>query len=80
MLHDPVEQRFFKTDVVTCLFTLQPFMAQDFFALGEEFLVKKRLSHEFRVFCRRGVHTRNFVCEGASHGNAIQQDWSNWWS
>ena len=41
MFHDPIEQGFFKSDVVSGFFTLDPFVAQDLFALRQELLVSK---------------------------------------
>ena len=50
MLHDPVEQRFFKADVVAGFLALDPFVPEDFFALGEELFVEKGFFDEVGVF------------------------------
>ena len=62
MLDNPVEQGFFKANVVAGLFALDPFMAQNFFTLGEEFLVEQGFADEFSRFVCRGAHgcTHNF--------------------
>ena len=53
MLDDPVEQGLFETNVVARFFALNPFVPQDFFALGKELLVEQRFPNEFaRVVCR----------------------------
>ena len=39
VFYDPVEERLFKADVVAGFLALDPFVAQDFFALGEELFV-----------------------------------------
>jgi hypothetical protein len=46
MLHDPVEQRFLEADIVAGFLALDPFVAEDLFALSEEFFVKERFFHE----------------------------------
>jgi hypothetical protein len=60
MFHDPVEECFFKADVVTGFFTPEPFMAEDFLALGEELLVEQRFFDEVSVFVGRMAH----ICFG----------------
>ena len=56
MFHDPVEECFFKADVVTGFFTPEPFVAENLLALGEEFLVEERLLHEIVLFVSREAH------------------------
>ena len=55
MFDNPVEQRLFKTDVVPGLLALNPFVPEDFFALGEEFLVEQRFADEFGGFVSRSA-------------------------
>src|SRR5437870_188429 len=50
MLHDPIKQRFFKSNIGAGLFALDPLVFQNLFALGEELLVEHRVFHELRVF------------------------------
>ena len=53
MFHDPVEQSLFETNVMTGFFALNPFVTQDFFALGKELLVEQRFPNEFAgIVCR----------------------------
>ena len=48
MFHDPVEERFFKADIASGFFALDPFMLQNFFPLGEELFVEDRVLNELR--------------------------------
>jgi hypothetical protein len=43
MLYDPVEKCFLKADIVTGLLAFDPFVAENFFALGQELLIKYRI-------------------------------------
>ena len=56
MFEDPVEQSFFKTDIVPGLFALEPLVTEDLFALGDELLVKERFFHEIGAIVRWGTH------------------------
>ena len=49
MFHNPVEQRFFKANVGAGLFALDPLVFQNFFALGQKFLVEDRIFQELRT-------------------------------
>ncbi len=40
MLHNPIQKRLFKADVVADLFAFNPFMAKDFFPFSQKFLIK----------------------------------------
>lgn len=42
VMHHPTDPRMFNTDVVACLLRLKPFVAQNFFALGEELAIERR--------------------------------------
>ena len=44
---DPVEKGSLEADVVAEAFGFEPLVFQDFFTLGEEFLIEARLLHEF---------------------------------
>ena len=46
VLDDPVEQGAFVTDVCATLLAFEPFVPQDFLALGEKRAVKRRVFHE----------------------------------
>lgn len=46
MLANPIEQCAFKADVVTEPLRFEPFVLQDLFAFGEEFLIQTGLFHE----------------------------------
>ena len=46
MFHDPIEQRFLKADVSAGFFALDPFMFQNFFALGQELFVENGVLNE----------------------------------
>ena len=46
MFSYPIEQRSFETDIVTETFGFQPFVFQDLFSFGEEFLIQAGLFHE----------------------------------
>src|SRR5437660_12452881 len=58
MFHDPIEERFFKTDVFAGFFALDPFMFQNLFALGQELLIEDRVLNELRIV---------FLCLGDRH-------------
>src|SRR5688500_9533245 len=49
MFHDPIQQRFLETNVVTCLLTFNPLVTEDLFAFSEKFFVKERFFNEVRV-------------------------------
>jgi len=40
VLDDPIEQGFFKANIMSCFFALNPLMTENFRALGEEFLIE----------------------------------------
>jgi len=42
VLDDPVKERFFETNVMSDLLALNPFVAENFFPLGQKFLVESR--------------------------------------
>ncbi len=42
VFHDPIEECLLKANIVANLFALNPFVPEDFFALGEEFLIEGR--------------------------------------
>src|SRR3954466_15578425 len=46
VFYDPVEQGLFKADVFAGLFAFDPLVLQNFFAFGQELLVKRRVLHE----------------------------------
>ena len=50
VLHDPIEKRSFKADIVSGFFTLKPFMAENFFPFSQKLFVKNRVSDEIRIF------------------------------
>ena len=56
MFKDPVEQSFFKADVMAGLFAFEPFVTEDLFALGDKLLVKERFFHEIGAIVRWGTH------------------------
>jgi len=56
MFHDPVEESSFKADVVPSLFALNPLMAQNLLALGQELLIKHRILYQFCGVLVRGFH------------------------
>lgn len=62
MLHDPVEQRSFKPDIVPDLFALDPLVAKDFFSLRQEFLVQGRILYQIRGVILRGFHFLTIEC------------------
>ena len=68
MFHDPVEERLFKTDVVTRFFTLDPFVAEDFLPLGEELFVEQGFFDEGGIFRRRSCS----YCVGENFYNAAR--------
>jgi hypothetical protein len=43
MLYSPVDQRSLKPNIVPRFLTLDPFMPQDFLALGQEFQIQQRV-------------------------------------
>lgn len=53
---DPVQECFFKSDVVTRFFALQPFVAEDFFTFGGKFFEKQRVFEELIFLLGRSVH------------------------
>lgn len=46
VFNDPIGQRALESDVVPGFLGLDPFMAQNFFALGLKFAVERRIFHE----------------------------------
>ena len=46
VLANPIEQRTFEADVITQPLGLEPFVLQDFFPLGEKFLIETGLFHK----------------------------------
>src|SRR5260221_13591193 len=54
VLHDPIEQRPFKPNIVPNLFALNPLVAKDFFSFGQKLLVQSRILYQFRgIILRR---------------------------
>ena len=51
MLADPIRQRLFKADVASGLFRLDPFVTENFLALGLEFAVERGVLQQ--IVCRR---------------------------
>src|SRR5436190_23075526 len=70
MFHDPIEERFFKADVLAGFFTLDPFMLQNLFALGQELFVEDRvlivLRFVFIDLCKRHVVSFFHIYENQS--------------
>src|SRR5205814_1212939 len=60
MFHDPIQQRYFKADVFPGFFALDPLVLQNFCALREELLVKRRFFNELRLIGFRRRHVRFF--------------------
>src|SRR6059058_5502496 len=60
MFHDPIQQSSFKADVFPGLFALDPLVLQNFCALREELLVKRRFFNELRLIGFRRRHVRFF--------------------
>src|SRR5687768_15969964 len=56
IFHDPIEQRPFKADISPGLFALDPFVFQNLFSLGKEFLVENRVLHELGLLPLGGRH------------------------
>src|SRR5207302_10381235 len=56
IFHDPIQQCLFKADVGSSLLALDPFVFQDFLALGQELFVENRVLHELRLFPLGGGH------------------------
>ena len=56
VLHNPIQERFLETDIVTCLLTLDPFVPKNLLTLRQKLFVEQRLSDEFRMFFLEGVH------------------------
>lgn len=56
MFHDPVEESFFKSDIVAGLLTLDPLVTEDLFPFGEKFLVEQGLANKFGRFISRRAH------------------------
>ena len=56
MFHNPIEERLFKTDVVTRFLALNPLMAQDLFAFGEKLLIEKGFFDQIRVVFHLCAH------------------------
>ncbi len=52
MLHDPIEQGLFKTNIFAGFFALNPLVLQNLCALGEEFLVENGILNELRLIFR----------------------------
>ena len=48
MLDNPIGQSLLEPDVLARFFRLDPFVAKDFFALGLEFAVERRILKEIR--------------------------------
>jgi hypothetical protein len=61
MFHDPIEESSFKADVIPSLFALNPLMAQNLLALGQELLIKHRIFYQFCCVLVRGFHL--LICE-----------------
>jgi hypothetical protein len=59
MLHYPIEEGSFKADIITGFFALNPFVAEDLFALGQELLIKHRILYQLCGIFTRGFHYYN---------------------
>lgn len=46
VIADPVQQRMFKSHVMTGLFRLKPFVTKDLFTFGQEFLIEAGSLHQ----------------------------------
>lgn len=46
VLANPIQKRAFEPDIVAKSFRFEPFVAEDFFAFSEEFLIKSGLLYE----------------------------------
>ena len=49
MFHDPIQQSFFKPDIFSGFFALNPFVFEDLGTLREKLLVQDRILNELRV-------------------------------
>ena len=56
MFDDPVEEGFFKADIVTRLLALNPFVPEDFLPLGEEFFIEQGFFDERGIFVGGRAH------------------------
>jgi hypothetical protein len=56
MFQDPIEERLFEADIAAGFFTLDPFVFQNLFALGEELFVEHGILHELRLLGLRSYH------------------------
>jgi len=56
MFHNPIEERSFESDIVTDFFALNPFVAQDLLAFGQELLIKHRILDQICGIFLRGFH------------------------
>src|SRR4029077_19585108 len=55
MFHNPIKQRLFKPNVGAGFFALDPFVFQDFLALGQELFVEDRVLNKLRsILLARG--------------------------
>src|SRR5687767_607193 len=56
MPHNPVEERLFKSDVVSRFLALKPLVTQDLLPLGQEFLVEQRALQQGGIVVTHWVH------------------------
>ena len=49
LFDQPAEQRFFESDIHSCLFAFEPLVAEDLVALAGECPVEKRRFHKLKV-------------------------------
>lgn len=56
MLYDPVQERSFEADIVPGLLALDPLMAKNLLALGQELLIEHRIFYQFCGVLVRGFH------------------------
>jgi hypothetical protein len=56
VFHNPIEKSSLKSDIVTDLFALNPFVAQYLLAFGQELLIKHRILDQIRGIFLRGFH------------------------
>ncbi len=62
MLHDPIEQRSLKPNIVPNLFAFNPLMAKDLFPFRQKLLVQGRIFYQFRWIVLLGFHLLTNEC------------------
>src|ERR1700730_11732155 len=76
MFHDPIQQGSLKADVFAGFFALDPLVLQNFRALGEELLVKGRVSNELRLVVFRRRHLRFFFHKTCGKSTIKHLNWT----